>query len=631
MKRTNELQALLESLTALYNDGESVSVRFDSASYADIDGNYVAVAPNVRDAYGRDVSRVNELRIVVDTLSHEVEHIRETDLTVKRDFARMYPKNPKAAGAVVNILEDIYIDGTRTGRFPGLRKSLAFKIDTIMSNHHRRPRIDKMEAGEAHIEGLTQLAFAGYVKGVTDAPDDVREFLATVKPLVDDVRHEHDREAREEIFRRVADELVSRIPDGSAEEYVENEIEMVDVGDVPDAGDLEDEEKQEEGTNPGAGKDENGAQEDENGAQEDDDGQPAGGDGDVGTPDGDAGNDRGSARQQMSPAEMEKAMEELDEGDENRTSGDWWDAGDEEDYTEADDSDLARLSQLDDKLDQKQTDVGRRIHDRDRSLGGVGDHDYKTTADHIRGKMEARGLADEIREAFHELKTREKDRPARRGQRVNMRGVVRRVSGDGNERNLYLNRQQVETGDRAVGVAIDLSGSMNLNDSMTAMAALGLATEEIGDDLVASGFKTNQAGTTTPLITGPGEAWKWEHLNAATTGGFTPTAAGVSDVETLLSYSNRRQKIMVVVTDGEPNVCLDEGTSDMHAESELKRLVAQVRQNNIPVIGLAVGTGINRSTMQYVFGREGEGYATTDMANLADTLVQIYRSQLRTT
>lgn len=214
MRRTDALKRTLESLSSVYNDGSSVPVEFDKPSRATPD-HEVKISPNVREELGRDLSGPQELRCIANTLSHEIEHLRESDLTSKEEFMDEYPEHRQFAGAVINILEDQYIDHTRTQRYPGLRKAQAFVVDALMSNHHRRPRVDNLDHPvQRYQETLLQVAFAGYAKGISNADDDLREFAARVRPIIEEVRREPDQDARKNLAHRCMDIAQEYLPDG---------------------------------------------------------------------------------------------------------------------------------------------------------------------------------------------------------------------------------------------------------------------------------------------------------------------------------------------------------------------------------------------------------------------------------
>lgn len=211
MEQTEALRRMMQRLTALYNETKTVPVKFTGrTSHADRRGK-VHINPDVKDVYGKSVDGPNELRLITDTLSHEVEHVRETKLDAKKEFAEQYPTCSKTAGRVYNILEDQYIDGTRCRRFPGMRAAHAFKLDLILQNGHRRPPLDstRLDRGERFIEGLLQVAFVGTFKGDADAlDDDLREFLGWVRPHVKAVEYADDHDTRVEIAHVVMQKLL---------------------------------------------------------------------------------------------------------------------------------------------------------------------------------------------------------------------------------------------------------------------------------------------------------------------------------------------------------------------------------------------------------------------------------------
>lgn len=214
MQRTQALKKTLESLARVYHEDGPVPVDFGKPSRATPSGE-VKVDVNVRDAYGRDLSGAQELRLIANTLSHEIEHLHESDLTSKQDFMGEYPERRQLAGAVINILEDQYIDHTRTQRYPGLRKAQAFSVDAIMENHHRRPRVDNMDDPVAQArEAFTQLAFAGYVKGISGCDEELRTMLGKLRPIIREVRTEDDQEARKDLAHAAMDVLDEYLPEG---------------------------------------------------------------------------------------------------------------------------------------------------------------------------------------------------------------------------------------------------------------------------------------------------------------------------------------------------------------------------------------------------------------------------------
>lgn len=244
MEETQTLKRWLTDLTATYHEeSEKVPVQFSdpaTGSYAAQDGEHIGIVVDTASVYGQNsllddlpeevraqlpdelfegaeaaepLTRAEELRVITDTTSHEVEHINKTPLTAKEEFMDEWPEAAEVAGMVQNVLEDQYIDRTRVERFMGLRKAHAFKIDHIMANDVLRPPVDQLPRGAAFVEGFLQVAFSGTAKGLDEAEDDLREFLAWCEPRIDAARFNDDPEDRIEIANRVMAKLMEYIPD----------------------------------------------------------------------------------------------------------------------------------------------------------------------------------------------------------------------------------------------------------------------------------------------------------------------------------------------------------------------------------------------------------------------------------
>jgi hypothetical protein len=144
--------------------------------------NEIWINPDVSDAYGRNLDPAQQLRIIADTLAHEIEHANNPEgARDKQKAAERNPQIPKTAGFMQNIVEDLYIDELRCRRNPGMRAAHAFKIDTLMSNHSRRPRVDNLDDRTAALqETALQAAMAGYAKG--EENDDELSDFADITP-----------------------------------------------------------------------------------------------------------------------------------------------------------------------------------------------------------------------------------------------------------------------------------------------------------------------------------------------------------------------------------------------------------------------------------------------------------------
>ena len=762
MKQTKALRRMLEDMTAVYSgENRKTPVQFTTGTpHASQDGTgcdcdtyeeHVAVCTNVRDTYGKNLDGANELRVITDTLNHEMEHVRSSPLTAKREFSARYPDCPDFAGLVLNVLEDQYIDWQRLKRFRGLRSAHSFKVDAIMANGNRRPPLYNLEQSEQVPEGFLQMAFSGYVKGFSDAEREVQEAIVKCRPLVDMVRNEHDPLEREGIAHTCMSILLEAVPDPEdADEYTDENSEQmptdepadVDPEDIQrrlDEMEPEDLEQQEQGEGPsvaidpdeydvpewledemeeadGSEQEVSSAPEQEDDPWADDSQQEQGDegedeadsegeqgegqapeqeqDGEDGQQEGDTSSEgeqqdsqeggddtEGSTGQQGEQGEqqpgspdmntsggspdqpdstvggdgerkedgqasgvdpIEDGIREMEKRERERDAGEHWDAGDN-DYQQPDAEFQRRYDTIQQEVDQKQTELGQQKRRRSERIQQHRDQTSyerrKDSHEKIRELLRSDGTAEDIVEAFKKFKTQDRWLPDTRGERLNTRNATRRLAGDYSEDRVYDRKLKAEVGDRCVGVAMDLSGSMNgvnnLRKPKLALGALHLATKTIGDDLLATGYKTYenhpQKGDYEPVLdlaTGPQEDFDWEHLDALRAGMYTPTADGIMYTLDLLKKSHRREKVLVVITDGKANIPLGGGTSTSSSKGreDAKRAVNTARQNGVKVLGMAVGR-IGEDYMNDVFG--DDSWVHTESSTLTEDLVELYRGQMR--
>lgn len=683
MRQTQSLRRTLEDLTAVYYDGERIGVEFTTgtphAKVSAFEKPRVAVAPNVADVYGVHVGGPDELRIIVDTLNHEVEHIRSSDLNGKRAFAALYPEAPNTAGTVINIVEDLRIDAIRHARRPGLRTASAFAMDKLMANNHRRPpldsvKFDRTHPGARYVEGLVQVAFAGYAKNIDNAPDDVRAFLEWVRPLLAFARERDTTEVEaNDISHTIMQKLLSVVDDpAELEGYVADADIPVDIdgseirpGDAhpdgaekrpdmidedggasgPDADDavsdlidaLEDlfdtEDRERPDVGPALADDESMTDADAD-PDDDDDDDDAPKEADLDEkPDPEKSLGGGMDEDPLSQFDLPD-MEEMDG---NRSSAEWTGVSPNVDYATATVEDVDRYLRLQRRIAEEKTEIAERIGDRDDRIEKneqAGDIAMWNASDSIQREMENSGLARDIEHEFAQIKSRDAPVASERGETMNVRNVVRHMAGDADERRFFNRRQPTETGERLVGVVLDMSSSMQEQDAKKALAALAIATEQINDDFAAVAFAKRGRSCISELITAPGEGFEYEHLDSTFASGSTPTAKGIRDMAEILTDSDARQKIIIVVTDGEANKV---DTSDFVGDppsynaTDMARIeIAEAAENGIGTFGLAVGSAASSvNAMTRTFGPNG--FVTGDFDSLHESLGQVYKKFLRTT
>lgn len=321
---------------------------------------------------------------------------------------------------------------------------------------------------------------------------------------------------------------------------------------------------------------------------------------------------------------VDKNIEEMIDMDEDRSSGTWYNVPEGSDYEEVDSRFKERYMEVKKKTAQSNTHTAEKIRKRDELI------DDNTTE--VKERLRESGLDREIQEAFEELVTRDEWVPARRGQRLHKRNAIRHVSGDPTIKDVYEHKRRAEIGDRAVAVTLDMSQSISSFEieAKMALAALHKATDIIGDQFTACGFKTfvpkesSAEVVTTPLITAPDEKFEWSHLNAIWPGGRTPTSSGIDEARKLLNECSKREEVLIVITDGDPNITLDGEGSKNKSIAESAAMVKDLQSEGIKVIGIGVGD-ISEENLNKIFHGN---YVTTDMDNLTEKLVEIYRDQM---
>ena len=320
-------------------------------------------------------------------------------------------------------------------------------------------------------------------------------------------------------------------------------------------------------------------------------------------------------------------LDDMDRADADRSSAEWFDVDPNDDYESADEQFEEQFEELERRIAEMQTDIGAAQFERDTEITAFNEERYDHHA-RVRDHLRTTGLAEQIESAFRKIATRDTEFAARSGKKVNLRNATRRFAGDTTVTDLYTRRRKAETGDRCVGVATDMSGSMNGFNAKVALGALAVATSAIGDDFCANGFRKNGL---TPLITRANEKFEWRHLDGVRAGGSTPTADGVMNAIDLIEESSKPEKLMIVVTDGKPNVNMSEKNRDGHTGVSYGTVgsanwaVEYARSRGIAVVGLGIGR-VSEHKMAQVFG--DDGFVMGEMDTLADDLLEAYTAQL---
>ncbi|RYJ15011.1 VWA domain-containing protein [Halogeometricum borinquense] len=245
----------------------------------------------------------------------------------------------------------------------------------------------------------------------------------------------------------------------------------------------------------------------------------------------------------------------------------------------------------------------------------VDNYSGSAPASDVRDELRAGGTAAAVVREFKRLVAEEIRVTDRVGERPDVRNVIRLLAGDDTVfDDLWSRTETNDTGDRVVGIALDMSGSMGNAeyDAKAAVGALALAASAVDDDVVITAFP--QGKRKSALVTGPYESWRWQHLDATEPGGGTPMLPALRDVTRLMRPLKGRERVLFAITDGRPS------RADRVAE-----LVEDLRTYGTAVVGFGFGR-VNESTLEELFGRDG--YRHVDVEDLPRALVGAYLDQL---
>lgn len=260
--------------------------------------------------------------------------------------------------------------------------------------------------------------------------------------------------------------------------------------------------------------------------------------------------------------------------------------------------------------------------------------EYSGDASHeaVREFLRGRDVMEDLKREIQQLSVEEYDTTDTEGDLLDMRNVVRRLAGDTTVDDYYRARDTRESGKMAVGVSVDFSGSMAHveKEVKAAVGAFLFAVQEAGGDVVANAWQA-EGGQRVRLITGPGEEFAWRHLNTSEPGGSDPLAQGAWECAEMLEHCDAEDKLLIVITDGQPTVISRKHDEFSDAVAESSDTVDELRER-FPVVGFGFGD-ISEENLEDIFGDEdldddGDGYRHVEIDDLDDALVDVYREQV---
>jgi hypothetical protein len=307
------------------------------------------------------------------------------------------------------------------------------------------------------------------------------------------------------------------------------------------------------------------------------------------------------------------------------------DEEDDEDEEEDEDEemDVDQIMGLDSTTEQHEFNfrgLDAMIHDdiADRDAR-ISNYTGDAPVEKVQQRVRETGVDDAVYSTFLDEFSDERRRPDPEPGTLNLREVNRMVCGDTTV-DPYDEWQQVGGGDVAVGVSLDMSGSMGKYevDAKSAVGAFLKGVELFGGEVVANAWQ----GRATPkcyLVTGPDERFRWPQLNVTDPSSADPIAAGMLHCAGLLDQLTAETKLLLVVHDGNPTVLSRPDLDEDTAPDEARTTVEELRDEGLTVIGVGFGR-VNEGNLAKMFGTDG--YVHTRLEDLADALVETYSEQI---
>ncbi|QZP37082.1 vWA domain-containing protein [Halobaculum magnesiiphilum] len=315
--------------------------------------------------------------------------------------------------------------------------------------------------------------------------------------------------------------------------------------------------------------------------------------------------------------------DEEPEGDEESLGVGVLSTGDLDEEDEDDDSDPSEFLEgtWEDDPEDVDAEAVDTLDDRDKR---VADYDGDAPNGEIRQYLRETGLATDVQEALAEIGTEEHDEPAPRGSVLDLKNVIRRVAGDTTVDELYRQRRERPGDDVAVGVSVDMSGSMSKaeRDAKAAIGAFLFGVQQFGGEVVANAW---QGHGEISHITGSYERFEWRHLDTVSPGGADPIAKGMLECARLLERTRPQEQLLVVITDGKPTVTSRDDGDYSSAVDEAADTVTELRSRGLIVVGFGFGS-VKPENLEAMFG--ADGYRHVDIEDLADGLVEFFAEQV---
>lgn len=529
----NALFKVLESLARTFTEHSfDLKIRESNKNVFHIHGDTIYVATNSEFVLKEE----DKLRLIVDALNHECEHV---NLDFSKDKLKNFIEQTKLGNLarwVLTIVEDHYTDFSRLKRWRGLKKTRALFAKMMMENEIP---VNLLCDREAALKGLYMISYSGFAKGEEFVKEELKSFFDKSRDLLLRTRDIHEFEERKKIAGEILREIRRMKP-----------YDFMPYDDLDWKIDFQ--------INCGATQTSQT-------------------------------NVEFNANYDF---DLEKIME--------------WNEVDDLTPSTFELNIIESIQQLEVEFERQNEQIRGSIAKRDMRIDPT-----------KRIEVEER-VVNELTQLLERIKTEDRFVEDEWGEIVNIRNYLRFICGE-RWRNLYYTTKPADTGNRAILIALDLSGSMKskIEETIKACHILATASEYLNDKLAAFGFQ-EKIGLVNYVKFTPIKFWhekyKPEFFTNLDVFGNTPLKEAVIEAGEWLKPIIAKQKIAFVFTDAEPTSSTVE---------QVYKAVCRVKHAEI--VGVGIGTKINPSMLQSCFGNYLWVPEIKDLPNL---LFSVYLSFL---
>lgn len=463
------------------------------------------------------LDNMSELKdVLFGYLAHEAAHVRDSNFDVVRRCNHQFEKS------VLNIIEDIRIELLMQEAFPGTQFTLDAMWTYIIDNQMSPPATsDDNEATQLHQYLLHRLRFEVLNRTASES------LCATSQQVVEQTfplgffvrldgliaKYMPDLETTKDCL--VLTRAILKALQDAEEEEQQNQDQQSSQ-DGQDQGDSQ-------GDQSSGGNGQGDAQQNQDATNDQD-------------------NDQGNSSAQIDQSSQDDSQDSSQAQDKGLTA------------KMLDETDLPEdvVEQLGEKLEQEAQDDNDQGHFRiDASSVGEPSPNNGDVSNLQAGILTSSAIRSKL-QGLLQAKMRDKQWLHNKGKRVDGKRLSRLAHGD---TRVFIQREQAKRLDTAVHVLLDRSGSMQgIQDiANQATVSMAMAVSSIPKCDVAVSAFPGEGGHVSPMIARGQPVRPNLGRMDIVSHGFTPLAEAMLFAARELATSNRQRKVLIIITDGEPN------------------------------------------------------------------------------